>query len=103
MDGTTAVQLTAGEMAFNIIVFVASLAISLAFAYYLMTEPARLDQVWEWSRSLPLVVQGLVWLLFLPWMGALWVWTSPWMLAARFTVVGGTLLFTNWLMFPWKA
>jgi hypothetical protein len=100
--GTAPRPLTPGEVAFNYLVFGLSTIASLAFAYYLVTDPTRLTAMWLWIRALPLVVQLLLWLLCLPWMIALWVWNSPWALAIRIVVVAGTLLFAEYLVFPWK-
>lgn len=93
---------TAAELAFNYLMFGMSVAITAAFAYYLLGEPSRLTEVWGWIRQLPLLVQLVLWLLFLPWMFALWVLAQPWAFALRLVVVVGTLLFTEYLLFPWK-
>ncbi len=42
---------TTGEAIFSISVFVMSLAATALFGYYLVTEPARLTEIWEWTRS----------------------------------------------------
>jgi hypothetical protein len=93
---------TPGEKLFSLTVFGLSTAVSVLFAYYLFTEPARLTALWEWTRSLPLLAQGLIWLLCLPWMAALWIWSSPWVFAVRLVLVVGILLFTEFLMYPFK-
>jgi len=93
---------TATELAFNYLMFGMSVVITAAFAYYLFGEPSRLTEAWDWVRQLPLLVQLVLWLLFLPWMFALWVLAQPWAVALRLIVVVGTLLFTEYLLFPWK-
>lgn len=93
---------SAGEKLFSVAVFGLSTAATAAFAFYLLSDPTRLDDMWMWSRSLPLAVQAVVWLLFLPWMIALWIWSMPWAFAVRIVLVVGILLFTEYLMFPWK-
>ena len=93
---------TAGELAFNYLVFGLSTAATAAFAYYLVSDPARLNDAWVWIRQLPIIVQVVMWLLLLPWMIALWIWAQPWALAIRLVLVVGTLLFTEYLVFPWK-
>jgi hypothetical protein len=94
--------LTAGELAFNYLIFGLSTVATVAFAYYLFSNPTVLADIWAWVRQLPLLVQLVMWLLLLPWMLALWIWTQPWALAIRLVLVGGTLLFTEYLVFPWK-
>lgn len=103
MKGIAIAGQTASEAAWSISVFVLSVVVTGAFCYYLVTEPTRLTEVWEWTRSLNIFVQGVIWLLFLPWMFALWMWTMPWAMPLRLLLVAGTLVFTAWLLFPWKA
>jgi hypothetical protein len=103
MKGISIAGQTSSEAAFSILMFVLSLAITAAFAYYLITDPTRLTAVWQWSRSLNILVQGVVWLLFLPWMAILWILSLPWALSVQLVLVAATLFFTNWLLFPWKA
>ncbi len=93
---------TPGEKLFSLTVFGVSTAVNVAFAYYLFTDPARLTEVWAWTRSMPLLVQGVIWLLCLPWMVALWMWGMPWAEPVRLLLVIGVLLFTEFLMYPFK-
>lgn len=93
---------TPGEKLFSLTVFGLSTAASALFAYYLFVEPARLNELWLWTRALPLLAQGVIWLLCLPWMAALWIWSSPWVFAVRLVLVVGILLFTEFLMYPFK-
>lgn len=95
-------QQTLGEKAFTLFIFGLGTAASVAFAYYLFTDPARLDQAWAWTRSLPLLVQAVIWLLCLPWMIALAIWVAPWALPIRFVLVLCVLAAATWLLFPWK-
>ncbi len=93
---------TQGEKAFSLLVFGLGAAISGAFVYYLITDPARLSEVWAWTRSLNILAQGVIWLLFLPWMICLWMWTLPLAMPIRLVLVIAALAWTNWLLFPWK-
>ena len=103
-NGTAAARATptTGEMIFNIAVFGASTAASLAFAYYLFADPSQLTELWQWIRALPLLVQLVMWALLLPWMLALWIWSTPWAFAIRLVLVVSVLLFTEYLVFPWR-
>jgi hypothetical protein len=103
MKGISIAGQTAGEAAWSISVFGLSLVATAMFGYYLITEPTRLTEIWEWTRSLNILFQGIIWLLFLPWMIALWIWSMPWALPIRLALVVGTLGFTVWLLFPWKS
>jgi hypothetical protein len=40
-------------------------------------------------RELPLILQAVVWLLFLPVMAGLWIWESTWPVAVRLLLVAG--------------
>lgn len=102
MKGISIAGQTAGEAAWSISMFGLSLVVTAMFGYFLITEPARLNEIWEWTRSQSILVQGVVWLLFLPWMIALWIWSMPWALPVRLVLVVCMLGFTVWLLFPWK-
>ncbi|MBW3633310.1 MAG: hypothetical protein KY456_09805 [Chloroflexi bacterium] len=70
----------------------------LGFGAALIWSQGTLDAAWESIRSLPLLVQGVVWLLFLPVMLALWVWETTWPLILRLLLVSG-LAGSNLLIF----
>lgn len=93
---------TPGEQVFSLAIFGLGAGVSGAMVFYLITNPARLVDLWEWTRSLPLVVQGVIWFLFLPWMICLWIWTLPWAMPIRIMLVIAALAWTNWLLWPWK-
>lgn len=103
MKGIAIAGQTAGEAAWSISVFAMSIVATAAFGYLLVTDPGRLNETWVWTRSLPLWVQAIVWLLFLPWMIALWIWTLPWAMPIRLVLVVAALVWTTWLLYPWKA
>jgi hypothetical protein len=81
-------------------VFVAVVALWLAFAVTLIADPGRLDDLWGAIQGLWLPVRAVVWLVFLPWVGALWVWQWPWPLALRLLVVSGLGLATLVAFYP---
>ena len=99
---TAARPLTLGETLFNLFMFGLSAGVTVAFVYYIVTDPARLTDAWQWVRGLPIVVQLALWALLLPWMAALWVWSLPWGFGVRVVLVASILIFTNYLLFPWK-
>lgn len=57
------------------------------FALLTLSEPTVGD-LWQAVRELPLVVEGLVWLLFFPFILALGVWESSWETWLRVLLVG---------------
>ena len=73
----------------NGIAFVIFAVLWIAFAWGLVASQGSLDAAWQWSRELPLLAQGVVWLLFLPVMVALWIWETAWPLLVRLFVIAG--------------
>jgi ABC-type amino acid transport system permease subunit len=54
----------------------------------------------DWVRSLPLLVQLLVWLLFLPVMAGLWVWETTWPVVVRLLIVAGLAGWSLYMFLP---
>ena len=92
--------MTPTESAFNVVVFVVFAVLWIGFAYALIASQGSLDAAWQWIRSLPLILQGVVWLLFLPVVAGLWIWESGWATAVRLVLVVGIGLFNLYLFFP---
>jgi hypothetical protein len=61
----------------------------VAFGAGLVLSQGSLDQAWQAIRGLPLIVQAVVWLLFLPVMIGLWIWETTWPLVVRLVLVLG--------------
>jgi hypothetical protein len=61
----------------------------VAFGAAIIWSQGSLDAAWAWLRDLPLLVQGLVWLLFLPVTVGLWIWESGWPMLVRLVLVAG--------------
>ena len=88
------------ETAFNIFVFVLFTALWVGFAWALIASQGSLDAAWSWIRSLPLILQGVVWLLFLPVVAGLWVWHTDWALVIRLVLVAGIGFWNVYLFYP---
>lgn len=86
------------EAIFNISVFILFGLLWAGFAAAVVMSQGTLDQTWNWIRGLPMIIQGLVWLLFLPVMAGLWIWETTWPLLARLVLVAG-LAFANLVAF----
>jgi hypothetical protein len=78
-----------GFMAETGILFVVFAAMWVAFGFGLVQSQGGLDSAWQWIRGMPLLVQGLAWLLFLPVMVGLWIWETTWPLVLRLVLVAG--------------
>jgi len=72
----------------------------IAFAAAVVRDPARVDAAWRRLRSLPLVVQGPLWLLFLPLVAGVWIWRTRWARVARVTLVGGLATWSVLIFLP---
>ena len=71
------------------VLFVVFAALWLGFGAALIWSQGSLDAAWAWIGDLPLLVQGIVWLLFLPVVAGLWVWETTWPFLVRIVVVVG--------------
>jgi hypothetical protein len=60
----------------------------VAFGTALIWSQGSLDAAWDWVRSLPILLQALVWLLFLPVVVGLWIWQTDWPALVRLVLVG---------------
>jgi hypothetical protein len=61
----------------------------IAFAVGLVWSQGSLDAAWAALRGLPLIVQAVVWLLFLPVTAGLWIWETTWPFVLRLILVAG--------------
>jgi hypothetical protein len=101
----TMIDLMAKGFAFCVtgLVLVLAVVMTLAFGYALLTDPTRLTETWAWVRTFPLLVQLLMWALLLPWMLALWVWSTSLALWLRIVLVIAIVGFADFILFPMKG
>ena len=78
-----------GWLAETGILFAIFAVIWVAFAAGLIWSQGSIDQAWQAIRALPLLVQLVVWVLFLPVMIGLWIWETTWPLVLRLVLVLG--------------
>ena len=71
------------------------------FALLAFSEPT-LGELWRDVRDLPLGVEGVVWLLFFPFVLALGVWDSSWETWLRLLLVGCFALGWSFAFWPRK-
>lgn len=88
------------ETAFNIFVFLLFAALWVGFAYALIASQGSLNAAWDWITRQHVVVQGVVWLLFLPVVAGLWIWHTDWALVVRLVLVVGIGFWNIYLFFP---
>jgi hypothetical protein len=88
------------DQLFNIAMFALFLILWVAFAYALVANRGGLDALWRRIRRLPLLVQALVWLLFLPVAIGLWIWESAWPAIVRLALVVAIAGWNLWMFLP---
>lgn len=91
------------NMLINIGAFAILSILWLGFAAALIFNQALLDTAWQMLRSLPLIVQGVIWLLILPVAAGLWIWETSWPLWLRLVLVIGLGFVTIYTFLPKKA
>jgi hypothetical protein len=75
----------------------------LGFGATLVAQTSAVDEAWRSIGELPLPILGLAWLLFLPLMAGLFVWTTSWPLAIRLVVVAGLAGWNLLVFIPRRA
>jgi hypothetical protein len=88
------------EMLFNIFVFTVFTLLWFAFIATLVFKRETLLSIWGSIRELPLLVQLILWLLFLPVMLGLWIWQTRWPLWLRVVLVAGLAWWNIFVFFP---
>jgi hypothetical protein len=66
----------------------------IGFIVALIVNRGWLDMAWNWTQSLPLVLQVIAWVILTPVMVLLWVWQSSWPLLGRLAVFAGLVGWT---------
>jgi hypothetical protein len=85
---------------FNVLVFTIFAVLWIAFGASLAFSPGTLDDLWNQTRRLPLLIQNLVWLLFLPLMIGLWIWERTWSLPIRLVLIIAIGAWNVYMFFP---
>lgn len=80
---------TIGFAAESGILFIIFAGLWLALGAGLVWSQGSVDAAWQSIRALPMILQGIVWLLFLPVMIGLWIWEASWPLVVRLTLILG--------------
>lgn len=88
----------------SVMVAYASFAIMVggwvAFAVALVASRQTLDDVWTSIRGLPLVVEGVVWLLAFPFLVGLAIWQTSWDEAVRLTIIAVLAVAYTYMFVP---
>ena len=78
-------------------------ALWLGFGALLVADTSAVDEAWRSIGGLPLPILGFAWLLFLPPMAGLWVWTTSWPLAIRLILIAGLAGWNLLVFIPRRA
>jgi hypothetical protein len=92
-----------GWMAESGVLFVTFAIVWLAFGAALVLSQGSVDQAWAAIRALPLPIQLIVWVLFLPVMIGLWAWEQAWPLLVRLVLVIGIGAWNLFMFLPRAA
>ena len=88
-QSATVVGSSVGWMAESGILFAVFAVIWVAIAIGVVWSQGTVEQAWQSIRALPLVIQAIAWVLFLPVMVGLWIWETTWPLLVRLTLLVG--------------
>jgi hypothetical protein len=95
------IALVAGAtFVFNVVVWLLFTVLWVALVGALAFSPATLDEVWQAARRPAILIQAVVWLLFLPIMAGLWIWQRPWAAAIRLMLLLAIAVWNVFLFFP---
>jgi hypothetical protein len=61
--------------------------VGMWMAFFALLFADQLDEIWRLVRDLPLVAEIVLWVLFLPWMLGMAVWTTSWATWVRVALV----------------
>lgn len=96
-----AVSLVTGATSvFNVLVWLLFAVLWIAFLAALAFSPATLDQVWHSLRRLPLPIEAVAWLLFLPITLGLWIWQRGWAAPIRLILLITLAAWNLFVFFP---
>jgi ABC-type amino acid transport system permease subunit len=87
-------------LAENGVLFAIFAVLWVTFALGLVWSQGTIDQAWQTIRDLPLILQIVIWVLFLPVMIGLWVWETTWPLVVRIVLVFGIAGWNLWMFLP---
>jgi len=90
----------AATFVFNLVVWLLFTVLWVAVVGALAFSPATLDEVWQAARRPAILIQAVVWLLFLPIMAGLWIWQRPWAAAIRLMLLLAIAVWNVFLFFP---
>jgi hypothetical protein len=92
-----------GWMAEHGVLFIVFAVAWVAVGVGLVVNQGGVHDAWVTIRSLPVILQALVWLLFLPVMIGLWIWETSWPLIVRLVLLVGVAGWNLLILLPRAA
>jgi hypothetical protein len=89
-----------GWLAETGVLFLVFAVIWVVFGVALIWSQGSLEAAWQYIRSLPLLAQSIVWVLFLPVMLGLWIWETTWPVIIRLVLVVGVAGWNLFMFLP---
>lgn len=84
-------------------VFIIAVLLWAAFGVLVLLRQGDLSELWAGFRGQPWTLQGLEFLIFLPWAAALWLWNTPSELWIRALLAIGLAWVSLYLLNPWRS
>ncbi|HLX36121.1 MAG TPA: hypothetical protein VKR30_12870 [Candidatus Limnocylindrales bacterium] len=78
-----------GWLADHYVLFGLFVILWAAFGVALVVSQGSIDHAWQAIRAMPVLLQVVVWVLFLPVVAGLWIWETTWPLIVRLVLVIG--------------
>ena len=72
----------------------------VAFLIALIASPQTLDDVWAGVRDLPLVLEGIAWVLGFPFLAGLAIWETSWVEGLRLLTIAVLALAYTFMFRP---
>ena len=91
--------LSAGQL-FEYASFVVMIGGWLAFATALTLSPETLDDLWNAAVDLPLLIEGLAWLIGFPFLVGLALWQAAWDEAVRLLAIAALAIAYTYMFVP---
>ena len=92
--------ITGATVVFNVLVFTMFAILWIALVASIAFSPGTMDDLWHRTHRLPLLILGMVWLLFLPLMIGLWIWERAWSLPIRLFLIIALGVWNVYVFFP---
>jgi hypothetical protein len=92
-----------GWMASSGVLLLVFAGLWVAFGAAIVMNQGSIDATWAWLGNQNILIQAVLWLLFLPVTIGLWIWETSWPMLLRLILVGGLAFWTIMIFLPKAA